>query len=376
MTSCAWRATPSRLILLAAGLLAAMALMTGQACGQISGRPVAQPYFDYDWHARFDACRWQPVYWGFDPYAAWGENCEEEETGTCRYGFVAHRPNAWYVAADFVPMTFDWSHDLELARFGEEGDPALSTSDLDVEFDSGMRITIGRTLGGCYQVEGVYQGIYSWDDAASAASGAGIQDFTNFLDAFATETGTQTSTSVFAEMQSAEFNFRAWIDMPPGPFDVQFLVGVRYVNINEDLTFSIDTPDNVLVQTNNDLLGVQLGINLKWLVHPRAYIDFDAKGAMCHNNASLSTTFNGAGGAAGGDRTAFLGDFLLTANWQMTPSWSIRAGYQAIFVHGVAISADNLAANAALLEAGQPVDLDDRGEMVYHGPVLGVMWAR
>src|SRR5688572_15486161 len=106
MTSCAWRATPSRLILLAAGLLAAMALMTGQACGQISGRPVAQPYFDYDWHARFDACRWRPVYWGFDPYAAWGENCEEEETGTCRYGFVAHRPNAWYVAADFVPMTF------------------------------------------------------------------------------------------------------------------------------------------------------------------------------------------------------------------------------------------------------------------------------
>ena len=35
-----------------------------------------------------------------------------------------------------------------------------------------------------------------------------------------------------------------------------------------------------------------------------------------------------------------------------------------------------LASNAALLDAGQPVDLDDRGEMVYHGPVLGVMWAR
>ncbi|HUE71701.1 MAG TPA: hypothetical protein VMP01_12515 [Pirellulaceae bacterium] len=377
MTSLASWAAPSRLFLLAASLLAVLSCLSGQASGQISGRAIAQPYFDHDWHARFDHCRWRPVYWGFDPFATVGEDCQDEETGTCRYGFVAHRPNAWYVAADFVPMTFDWSHDLELARFGEAGDTALSTSDLDVEFDSGMRITVGRTLGGCYQVEGIYQGIYSWDDTAAAASPDGIQDFTNFLDAFTTETGTQASTSIFAKMQSAEVNFRAWLDMPPGPFDVQLLVGARYMNINEDLRFGIDEPaSNVLVQTNNDLWGVQLGVDLKWLVHPRAYIHFDGKGAICHNNASLATALNGAGDVAAGDRTAFVGDLLLTANWQMTPSWSIRAGYQAIFVHGVAISADNLAANAALLDAGEPVDLDDRGEVVYHGPVLGVMWAR
>lgn len=377
MTSLASWAAPPLHFLLATSLLAALSCLSGQASAQISGRAIAQPYFDHDWHARFDHCRWQPVYWGFDPFATVGEDCQDEETGTCRYGFVAHRPNAWYVAADFVPMTFDWNHDLELARFGEAGDTALSTSDLDVEFDSGMRITLGRTLGGCYQVEGIYQGIYSWDDTAAAASPDGIQDFTNFLDAFTTETGTQASTSIFAEMQSAEVNFRAWLDMPPGPFDVQLLVGARYMNINEDLRFGIDEPaSNVFVRTNNDLWGVQLGVDLKWLVHPRAYIHFDGKGAICHNNATLATTFNEDAGNAAGDRTAFVGDLVLTANWQMTPSWSIRAGYQAIFVHGVAISADNLAANAALLDAGEPVDLDDRGEVVYHGPVLGVMWAR
>lgn len=377
MTSPASWAAPRLHSLLAACLVAALSFACGQASGQLAGRPIAQPYFDHDWHARFDSCRWSPVYWGFDPFATVGEECVEEETGTCRYGFVAHRPNAWYAAADFVPMTFDWSHDLELVRFGEEGDTALSTSDLDVEFDSGMRITLGRTFGGCYQVEGIYQGIYSWDDAAAAASPAGIQDFTNFLDDFATETGTEASASVFAKMQSGEVNFRAWLDLPPGPFDVQLLVGLRYMNINEDLRFNIDAPPaSAFLQTNNDLIGVQLGIDLKWLVHPRAYIHLDAKGAMCHNNVSLTTTFNGTDDDAAGDRTAFVGDLLLTANWQMTPSWSIRAGYQAIFVHGIAISADNLASNADLFVAGDPIDLNDRGEMVYHGPVLGVMWAR
>jgi hypothetical protein len=132
--------------------------------------------------------------------------------------------------------------------------------------------------------------------------------------------------------------------------------------------------NNVLIQADNDLWGVQLGIDMKWLVHPRAYIDFDAKGAICHNDASQSTTFNAVASGASGERTAFVGDFVLTANWQMTPSWSIRAGYQALFVTGVALGPENLRTNAALLPGGG--ELDDRGEVVYHGPVLGIMWAR
>lgn len=376
MTTLASWAARWRHFLLALSLLAALVATCGQASGQISGRPVAQPYFDYDWHARFDSCRWRPVYWGFDPYAVWDDECDEE-TGECRSGFVAHRPNDWYVAADFVPLTYDPYYDVELARFGLAGPPALSTSKLDTEFDSGLRIMIGRTLGTCYQVEGVYQGNYSWDDVATRQRPAGTQDFSNLLNGFSTATGTRASTSLFSEMQSAEANFRAWLDLPPGPFDVQLLLGARYMNIDEDFGFQIDSPArNVLIQTNNDLWGVQLGIDLKWLVHPRCYVDFDAKGAICNNNISLDTAFNAANSFAEGDRTAFVGDFLLTANWQMTPSWSIRAGYQAIFVNGVAVGPDNLASNAALLNAGQPAQLDDRGEVVYHGPVLGVMWAR
>jgi hypothetical protein len=364
----------SRHFLLATSLLAALLATAGQANGQISGRPVAQPYFDYDWHARFDNCRWPPAYWGFDPYAVWDDDCDEE-TGECRSGFIAHRPNDWYVAADFLPLTYDPYYDVELARFGPAGPTALSTSDLDQEFDSGMRIVVGRTIWGCYQLEGAYQGSYSWADAAAVSDPGGT--LSSFLSGFAADAGTSASTSIYTAMQTAEFNARAWLDLPPGPFDVSVLLGVRYMNIDETFSFGFDgATDPAIVQTENNLWGVQLGIDLKWLVHPRAYVDFDAKGAMCNND--LSASIRDAGAAprfAFDDKTAFLGDLVLTLNWQVTPSWSIRAGYQAIFLTGLALGPDNLQANRDFLAAG-PVQLDDRREAVFHGPVLGVMWAR
>ena len=374
MTTLASQAAQWRQFLLAMSLLAALLTVANQASGQIAGRPVAQPYFDYDWHARFDSCRWRPVYWGFDPYAVWDDDCDEE-TGECRSGFVAHRPNDWYVAADFVPLTYDPNHDVVVARrFMLDGPTALSTSDLDPEFDSGARLTFGRTFGGCYQVEGIYQGVYSWDDVATVADSGGV--LSSIANGFTTETGSFAGETLFTAMHSAEVNFRAWLDLPPGPFDVQLLVGARHMSIDEDFGFQFDVPaSDILIETKNDLWGVQLGIDLKWLVHPRCYIDFDAKGAICNNNVQLDTN-DAESGVASSDRTAFLGDLLLTANWQMTPSWSIRAGYQALFVNGVAVGPDNLAANAALLQAGRPAQLDDRGEVVFHGPVLGVMWAR
>jgi len=376
MTTLASWAARWRQFLLASMLLAATAATCGQASGQISGRPVAQPYFDYDWHARFDNCRWPPVYWGFDPFAVWDDDCDEE-TGECRTGFIAHRPNDWYVAADFIPLTYDPYYDVELARFGPTGPTALSTSDLDQEFDSGMRITIGRTIGSCYQLEASYQGSYSWADAVAVVDPApGV--LSSFLTGFTAGAGTSASTSIFTAMQTAEFNARAWLDLPPGPFDVSVLLGVRHMNIDENFSFTFDgtTDSDALVQTENELWGVQLGIDFKWLVHPRAYVDFDAKGAMCNNDLSASVRDGAAAPRfAFDDKTAFVGDLVLTLNWQIAPSWSIRAGYQAIFLTGLALGPDNMVANRDLLTAG-PVQLDDRREAVFHGPVLGVMWAR
>ena len=65
----------------------------------------------------------------------------------------------------------------------------------------------------------------------------------------------------------------------------------------------------------------------------------------------------------------------MTGNWQMGPNWNLRLGYQAIFVNGVALGPQNFQTNNSLMRTG-PGQLNDTGEVIYHGPVLGVMWTR
>jgi hypothetical protein len=59
----------------------------------------------------------------------------------------------------------------------------------------------------------------------------------------------------------------------------------------------------------------------------------------------------------------------------MTPTLSLRAGYQAMFVDGVAVGFENLQTDNIILQNG-PGLLDDSGQIIYHGPILGLTWMR
>jgi hypothetical protein len=76
-------------------------------------------------------------------------------------------------------------------------------------------------------------------------------------------------------------------------------------------------------------------------------------------------------GAAERDCTAFVGDISVVANWQMTPSWTFRIGYQALS-STVWLAQDQVV--APLVPLGQA--LDDTGEICFHGPIIGLTWIR
>ena len=70
------------------------------------------------------------------------------------------------------------------------------------------------------------------------------------------------------------------------------------------------------------------------------------------------------------DRTAWVGDISVVANWQMTPWLTFRAGYQAIFINGVALAQDQV---RSPLINNAPGPFDDSGRVAYHGPIIGLM---
>ncbi|MGI8978963.1 MAG: BBP7 family outer membrane beta-barrel protein [Pirellulaceae bacterium] len=388
-----------RFLAMMAAVLGGLLLAASAAQAQPYGKAIAQPFFDFDNQARFMSCRPGPYMWGFDPYLQ-DEDCEED----CRGGIIAHRPSSWYAIADFTPLMYDANGNIELARLGATGPTVLTSTDLEHEFDAGARLTIGRTFGGgCYQVEGSYLGVYSWEDAATAvdstANGLGgvgnlSSAFSNFNDPAVAglDRNNRITATDYNSFKSAEINLRTWLNVPPGPFDVQLLVGARYMSAFEnfgytaisDRPLALGSQNSATVLTRNDMYGVQIGIDMDFLVSARFYYDFELKGGILHNFASQSTSYtsiNSAGVAsdfdtgASQDRTAFFGDLSLTGNWQMGPNWNLRFGYQAIFINGVALGPQNFQTNNALLQTG-PGQLDDTGEVIYHGPVLGVMWTR
>jgi hypothetical protein len=358
------------------------------------GRPVAQPFFDFPNWARFSNCRPAPLAWGYDPFVNYGPcDCSADfPTVACPGNFVAHRPSSWYFNADFAPLTMDRLDGLELARVGPTGATVLTTEDLRTEFAPGGKYTIGRRIFDCYRLEGTYIGFHSSEDErlvvnSSGNSLGGVGNLSTYLSGFTNpitpglDGANFVSAAVRNEFQSGEINLRYWGDMPPGPFDVSVLVGARYIRIDDQFNFvsQADQPvgpgTTVDMQTNtvNDMWGAQIGIQFDCLVTTRWWLDVDLKGGIFSDRVDLTTlsTVNGVDTLITDtrDRTVWMGDISLVANWQMTPYWIARIGYQAMFFNGLSLAHEQ---NVAPLFANAAGVLNDKGKAAYHGPILGI----
>lgn len=428
-----------RLGVLALLALGAVALSPATAWGQLYGRPVAQPFFDFPNWARWSDCRPEALAWGYDVFPDYGPidcACGMPDSVACDVDFVAHRPNDWYAMAEFAPLTLDYQEGFKIAQVGPTavtpfGSTVLTTNDLRPEFDAGGKFTLGRRIFDCYRIEGTYLGLYDWQDtvivtnnelsqpavpavpgvdnstppdgdftdigdvlpvAAVPANAASIGNLSTFLSGFADpavnglDKNSQVAIAFKSSFQSAEFNVRYYAAMPPGPFDVSYLVGARYLRIHEqfnfvgEAVFPAAVTNDLRVNTENDLYGMQIGIQALCLKTTRWWLDVDLKGGIYNNSTSVLTDFQQTGSPGGGgfderDRTAWVGDISVALNWQMTPNCAFRVGYQGIFINGLALAPDNAIANADLILT-DTARLDDGGELAYHGPTIGLVWVR
>jgi hypothetical protein len=320
----------------------------------------------------------------------------------------------WYASVDVVPLFRDQKDDQIFQTRGPGGPALLETGDFDTEFDAGMRLLIGATLTDRYRIEGAYLGSYEWSDRVAVRNsspntlgGTGnlFSPFSNFgrpTGLVGVDFNQFASIEMTSTFNSGEINVRRrCCDRPKlWPYRAHhacvansFLLGLRYLDVDEQFGYvtqsaipaGVGSVNRALIDTTNQMFGVQIGMLSQFTTYwDSGWVDFELKGGIYHNEATLRSDYEAADGngalvgsflgSDSRDRTSFLGEVSLSYTHQFTSNLSIRLGYNAFWLTGVALASENMSTNINILSLG-PTQVDHAGDLVYHGPTLGLTFA-
>jgi hypothetical protein len=311
-------------------------------------------------------------------------------------------PPQWYGRVEMLALFRDPQDSFEYASLGPAGPTALGTGDFKPEFDAGVRALIGMSLGSWYRLEVSYFGSHAWDDGVTIRnldpnSEGGLGNLYSPFSAFGDPAGLAgfdynelASVRFESRLNNGELNLRRRVLMRPGSYEASVLLGGRYLEIGEQFDYLTQSTTPVpattafAVDTRNKMIGFQIGLLSQFLMQPRCWIDFEMKGGVYQNRTSFNRAFFTTGlndgfdvfaGSDQRDRTSFVGDLSLQYNYQFAPSWTFYAGYNAMWVTGLALAERNFVPDAGLLTLGPP-QIDHAGQVVYHGPNIGLVFSR
>lgn len=277
---------------------------------------------------------------------------------------------------------------------------ALSGNDFAFANQPGMRLLLGARLTDYYSVEASYLGLFDWNDFQSVRNldtnalgtqGNLFSPFTGFGNPAQAGLDYNSFVSIASETQlnTGEFNFRRRVDLPSSGFQASGIWGFRYISLadrfsyrsqsNSPLPGGSTVADEVIA--SNRMFGTQIGGALQMHVERRAWIDVETKGMMFTNDSSQNTTFatgpltggatTTAFGARSQQRVSFGVDVQAVLSWRFSRAIVGRVGYQAIFLEGVSLGANNFNVNARTA-ISDPSELSNNGHMTFHGPFTGM----
>ncbi len=346
----------------------------------------------------------------------------------------------WYAGVDTLWLARDYPRNTTLARtvvldsnfrpVPLAGAPVVALGDVsDNAARPGVRARLGFWVTDDTAVEVGYFGAQRWTGVATVS--VGDPPFANspFLGSAIIYGNKSFDTSITAryssELHSAEANLRRRFDL--GTWTASTLGGFRYVNLSEELSLtglqtfpqfpggappaSQTIAETTRTAVSNNLFGAQIGaeVGRTWL-NDRVGLFATGKVGIFANNANQYTT-NGASLLTGGGGTSTLAagrggtDFAslyegsIATTVRVTSRLSVRGGYQALFIQGLALAPTQLAQTGtaiqrssqlvpgSFLPAGVPVPapafpppgtgagLTTNGSTLFHGPFAGLDFA-
>ena len=130
-------------------------------------------------------------------------------------------------------------------------------------------------------------------------------------------------------------------------------------------------PFGYSASTRNRLYGFQLGATAQLLSRSRYNLDAFGKAGIFGNssaqNSDFSTGIVTVPAHGSGTNTAFIGELGTTGKMQLTDHLALRGGYRLLWLDGVALASDQLAASDFANGSG----FNGSGNVVYQGAFAG-----
>lgn len=243
----------------------------------------------------------------------------------------------------------------------------VNSGDVDGGWQVGPRLTAIKhgVFGSCWDLEVAYFGINQWSGNQTIA---GVTEYlTTPAINFAAAPVMLNYTS---SLQNGEINgrraYNEWIT---------WLVGFRALQVDELLAADIDAGlATHSVETQNRLYGGQIGLEALLVDCDCWYVTAVGKIGVYGNSADQVTRTAGIGGALPfitytGNQTSFVGEFSVNAGYRMTDRWSLLAGYNLLWINGIAQAPDQLSATDVSTGVGA---LATNGNAFYHGVNIGL----
>lgn len=295
----------------------------------------------------------------------------------------------------------------------------LSTSDLDFDFDPALRVLVGRRLHNGWALEGSYLGLFDANSLAYVQAPSNPPEDDPISLTFPPG-GLGSGTNVFANinrswvhytsaLHSAELNLVACCgclgnrecskgdDGCKGDgvceqmhhLTVERFAGFRYLRLSERFHLyaeadreptgggPLETESGFYdIRTGNDLYGLQFGARLRrW--GPRLGWEATGKAGIFGNDASQRQSvidwdngpFERRSAARDGGQAAFVGELNFTGIYRLNDVWNLRAGYNLIWIAGVALAPDQLDFSGLEAAGNQ---LSSNGDVFLHGVSCGL----
>lgn len=330
------------------------------------------------------------------------------ETGCCApHWFDVHAEAVFLRRDDDAPFQ-------EFTRIGPLGDAVITSQDLQFRsMDPSVRITGVYQTGTGSNLEFTYFGLNESSQEASAASPEDLlyAAFDNFSiddngvpvpenEIEQVHQAQYQRVNLDSDFDSMELNYRRRWMGPTCLVQGSWLIGVRYFELEDRLRFysyaNRDLDDPVgegqeetggeawyNLRTRNFMTGAQLGGDVWVCLLPGLRAGVDVKAGIYGNNVKVNTFMYGVDidddyigfvgpEAQGNDKVSFISELQFLLTWQLSHNFTLRGGYEMMFVEGVAIAMDNF--NPTITE--RVPWMADGGSLFYDGFMVGAeyMW--